>query len=105
MGPGTPGIGNALLMSGAFAAIAQVLMWRATTRWLWLIAGVTYFVGGLFVSEVWFGWATEEDLQPSIDGLSFDEVLLLGTAAGALSVLATWLVTRRHALGHPSAPR
>lgn len=62
---------------------------------LWIIAAVAYFVSGLFVSEVWFGWATEEDLQPNIDGLSFDEVLLLGTFISILIVLVTWMVTRR----------
>jgi hypothetical protein len=30
---------------------------KATTRWLWLIAAAGYFVGGLFVSEVWFDWS------------------------------------------------
>lgn len=38
------------------------------------------------ISEVWFGWATAEDLQPNIDGLSFDEVLL-GLVPGVLGVL------------------
>ena len=50
--------------------------WRQATRWLQPIAAAGYFVVGLLISEVWFGWATEEDLQPNIDGLSFDEVLL-----------------------------
>jgi hypothetical protein len=54
-----------------------------------------YFVGGLFTSEVWFGWATEEELQPNIDGLSFDEVLLFGLITGIVTVLATWYLTRR----------
>lgn len=44
---------------------------------LWLFSAVVYFVAGILVSEVWFGWATEEELQPNIDGLSFDEVLLM----------------------------
>jgi hypothetical protein len=50
------------------------------------------FVGGLFVSEV---WATQEELQPDIDGLSFDEVLLFGLVSGIMTVLVTWYVTRR----------
>ena len=45
---------------------------------------------------MWFGWATEEDLQPNIDGLSFDEVLLFGLLAGIASVLITRYVARRH---------
>jgi len=82
-------------MSVGFAVVAQLAMWRLTTHRLWIIAAVAYFVSGLFVSEVWFGWATEEDLQPNIDGLSFDEVLLLGTLISILIVLVTWMVTRR----------
>jgi len=89
------GVGLLLLMSIGFGVVAQVVMWKATPHWLWAIATVAYFVSGLFVSEVWFGWATEEDLQPNIDGLSFDEVLGLATLAGILVVLVTWIVTRR----------
>ena len=95
---GLQGLGLLMLMSLGFGALAQLAMWRATTHWLWLIVSGTYLVSGLLVSEVWFGWATEEDLQPNIDGLSFDEVLLFSTLAGALAVLITWLVTRR--VGH-----
>ena len=75
--------------------IAQLVMGRATTRWLWLIAAAGYFVGGLFISEAWFGWATQEELQPNIDGLSFDEVLLIGLVPGIVAVLVTRQVTRR----------
>jgi hypothetical protein len=49
------------------------------------------------VSEVWFGWATEEDLQPDIDGLSRDEVLLIGLVPVAVGVMATRWMARRHA--------
>lgn len=66
-----------------------------------LIAAGSFFVAGLLTSEVWFGWATEEDLQPNIDGLSFDEALLLGLLAGSASVvLARYILRRRH---HDSA--
>lgn len=41
-----------------------------------LIATAVYFVAGLLISEWWFGWATAEELQPNIDGLSRDETLL-----------------------------
>jgi MFS family permease len=92
---GLQGLGVLILMSLGFGVIAQLVAGRATTRWLWMIAGAAYFVGGLFISEVWFGWATEVDLQPNIDGLSFDEVLLIGLVPGILSVLLTWYVTRR----------
>ena len=100
---GLRGIGLLLAMSVGFGIVAQLATWRAMPHWLWAFAATTYFLCGLFVSEVWFGWATEEDLQPNIDGLSFDEVMLLGTLMSVLAVVAAWLVTRRgrtHRLGH-----
>ncbi|HEX6147647.1 MAG TPA: hypothetical protein VF083_12770 [Acidimicrobiia bacterium] len=100
---GLQGLGVLILMSLGFGVIAQLVAGRTTTRWLWAIAGAAYFVGGLFISEVWFGWATEVDLQPNIDGLSFDEVLLIGLVPGILSVLATRYVTRRPRR-HPAPP-
>lgn len=99
---GIRGVGLLLAMSIGFGVVAQVVMWKATPHWLWAIATATYFVSGLVVSEVWFGWATEEDLQPNIDGLSFDEVLLLATLAGILVVLVTWIVTRRARAHRPA---
>ena len=92
---GLQGLGLLLAMSLGFGVIAQLVMGRVTTRWLWLIAAAGYFVGGLFISEVWFGWATQEELQPNIDGLSFDEVLLIGLVPGIVTVLVTRQVTRR----------
>jgi hypothetical protein len=82
-------------MSLGFGVIAQLVAGRATTRWLWLIAAAAYFVGGLFISEVWFEWATEEDLQPNIDGLSFDDVLLISPVPAIAAVVVSWYVTRR----------
>ncbi|HMS58485.1 MAG TPA: hypothetical protein PKA49_06485 [Tepidiformaceae bacterium] len=98
LGPG--GLLVLLAMSAAFAIVAQAVTWRRTHR-MWLIAGVTYFVSGLVISEVFFGWATEEDLQPNIDGLSFDEVLLLGLLAGVIVVVAAWIIAGRR---HPTRP-
>jgi hypothetical protein len=92
---GLQGLGLLLLMSLGLGIVAQFVMGKATTRWLGAIAAAAFFISGLFTSEVWFGWATEEDLQPNIDGLSFDEVLLVGLLTGVVSVLATWYVTRR----------
>jgi hypothetical protein len=92
---GLQGLGLLIAMSLGFGVIAQLVAGRATTRWLWLIAAAGYFIGGLFISEVWFGWATQEELEPNIDGLSFDEVLLLGLVPGIVTVLVTRYVTRR----------
>ena len=101
---GLRGLGLLVVMSLGFGAIAQLVAGKATTRWLWLIATSAYFVGGLFVSEVWFGWATEEELQPNIDGLSFDEVLLIALVPGIVSVLVTRYVTRRGRHPRPISP-
>jgi hypothetical protein len=108
---GLQGLGLLIAMSLGFGLLAQLVAGRTTTRWLWLIAAAAYFVGGLFISEVWFGWATQEQLQPNIDGLSFEEVLLIGLVPGIAAVLGTWYVTRRarrradHARRHdPSTP-
>ena len=99
---GLQGVAVLLAMSLAFGVLAQLIAGRATTRWLWLIAAATFFVAGLLTSEVWFGWATEEDLQPNIDGLSFDEVLLFGLLAGVGSVLITRYITHHHKPGSPA---
>jgi hypothetical protein len=62
-------------------------------------------VAGIFVSEVWFGWATQEELQPNIDGLSFDEVLLICTLPGIAAVLLARYWARRHHAGPRHGPR
>ncbi len=69
------------------------------TRWLWLIASAAAFVGGLLTSEVWFGWATEEELQPNIDGLSFDEAMLAGLLSAIVAMLVTRYVIRKRKVG------
>ena len=95
---GLGGVGLLIGMSLGFGVIAHLVV-RGTTRWLWLIAAAGYFVGGLVTSEVWFGWAAQEELQPIIDGLSFDEVLLFGLVSGIVTVLITRYVSRRNRRG------
>jgi hypothetical protein len=92
---GLQGLGVLVAMSLGFGVIAQVFFGRTTTRWLWAIVSTVHFLGGLFISEVWFGWATEEDLQPNIDGLSFDEVLLIGLVPVVAAVLVSMYVAQR----------
>ncbi len=92
---GLEGVGILVGMSLGFGVIAQIVV--RTTRWTWLMGAVAFFVGGLLTSEVLFGWATVEDLQPNYDGLSFDEALLGGLIVGILVVIAAWYVTRRRA--------
>ena len=84
-------------MSIVFGLFAQLLSWRAGPKWLWALVAGVYFGVGLLVSEVWFGWATGEDLQPNIDGLSRDEVLLVGLIPVTVAVVVTRWVARRHA--------
>jgi hypothetical protein len=91
---GPQGLGLLLIMSLGFGLIAQLVVGRATTGWLWIVSATVYFVSGLFISEVWFGSATEADLQPNIDGLSFDEVMLIGLVPGIAAVFITWSLTR-----------
>lgn len=99
---GPYGLAVLLAMSLAFGAIAQLVTWRSATHWMWLVAATVYFAAGLFVSEVIFGWATAAELQPNIDGLSFDEAMLFSLIPGLIAVAATWYLTRseRHATAH-----
>jgi hypothetical protein len=102
MGSRTPRTRSARHHLARVGVIAQLIGPGAATRWLWLIAAAGYFVVGLLISEVLFGWATEEDLQPNIDGLSFDEVLL-GLLPGIVVVLVIRHRGRRRRW-HPSRP-
>ena len=84
-------------MSIGFGLLAQLLSWRAAPKWLWALVSGVYFGVGIIVSEFWFGWATEEDLQPNIDGLSRDEVLLVGLVPVAVAVVMTRSMATRRA--------
>ena len=94
---GSTGLLYLAAMSIIFGLLAQLLSWRAGPRWLWALVAGVYFGVGLLVSEFWFGWATEEDLQPNIDGLSRDEVLLAGLVPVAVAVVVTRWMARRDA--------
>lgn len=99
------GVAYLLAMSLGFGVVAHLVAGRVTTKWLWLIATAGFFVLGLFISEVLFGWATEEDLQPNIDGLSRDEVLL-GIFPGIAAVLfARRWGLREHGHRQPGTPK
>ena len=92
---GIQGVAVLLVMSLAFGVYTEVVFWGYARRWLWLAASALMFVIGLFVSEGLFGWATEEDLQPNIDGLSFDEVLVTFLVGVVVVLVARALVWRR----------
>jgi hypothetical protein len=90
-------------MSIAFGLVAHLIAGRVTTKWLWVVATAGFFAVGLVISEVLFGSATEEELQPNIDGLSRDEVLL-AIIPGIAAVLFArrWGLRRHHQHGPPS---
>jgi hypothetical protein len=76
-------------MSLGFGVFAGLVVGKGWGRRLSAAAITTIacFGVGLFTSEVLFGWATEEELQPNIDGLSRDEVLLSSVLTTAVVVL------------------
>jgi hypothetical protein len=91
--------GLALLgaMSVGFGVFGGLVVGGDPRRRLWTSAATTVacFAVGLLTSEVIFGWATDEELQPNIDGLSRDEVLLSCVLTTALVLLAVhYLVPR-----------
>ncbi|GAA4400896.1 hypothetical protein GCM10023168_10050 [Fodinibacter luteus] len=84
-------------MSLAFGVLAALLVGKGAAYRLWAgaITTTACFGIGLFVSEVLFGWATEEELQPNIDGLSRDEALLSSVVTTVIVVLVMRYLGRR----------
>jgi len=85
-----------------FGVLAQFLGGSAT-HWMGLVAGLGWFVGGLFMSEVLFATATVDEIQPIIDGLAFDESLLGGLIGGSLAAIATWAATHDGMFHRPTS--
>ncbi|MEW6225248.1 MAG: hypothetical protein AB1627_11525 [Chloroflexota bacterium] len=94
---GIQGLGILVACALVFGAAAHVLLGRGT-RWMWLVGAAGWFIGGLFASEVVWGTLTEDEIQPIIDGLAFDESMLGGLILGLAAVLVAWFATRR--MGH-----
>jgi hypothetical protein len=94
---GLEGAAVLLLYAVGFGVFTELLLWRYTGWWVGFIAAAAYFVTGLLISEWWFGWATAEELQPNIDGLSRDETLL-AWIPGIIVVLVMRHRARRHEL-------
>ncbi len=94
---GSTGLGLLVVISLGFGAVAQVFA-RSRTHWMWLIAAIGWFIGGLFASEVVWGAMTVDEIQPIIDGLAFDESLLGGLVIGVPVAIITWMA----AGGNPS---
>ncbi|HYJ68676.1 MAG TPA: hypothetical protein VEX15_13565 [Nocardioidaceae bacterium] len=101
--------GLALLgaISLGFGVFAGLLVGKGWPRRLWAtaITTVACFGAGLVTSEVLFGWATEEELQPNIDGLSRDEVLLSSVLTTAMVVLVLRYIAHRAANPKSAARR
>lgn len=81
--------------------------------WATAVTTVACLGVGLLTSEWLFGWATEEELQPNVDGLSRDEVLMSSLLTTAVVVLVMRFLAHRahephsggHSLGrHPGQP-
>lgn len=84
-------------ISLGFGAFAALVTGGAAARRLGAAAITTAacLVVGVLTSEGLFGWATEEELQPNVDGLSRDEVLLSGVLTTAVVVLVARHLERR----------
>jgi hypothetical protein len=92
---GMQGLTLLIIPAIAFGLVAQIIVWKSATHWMWLIGAVAWFVGGLFASEFLYGSeVTEQNLQPLIDGLLWDEALIGGLMAGVVAVIVTWFATR-----------
>jgi hypothetical protein len=99
---GLQGLALLLIPAVVFGLVAQLLAWRSASHWIWLIGAIAWVIGGLFASEVLFGSeTTEENLQPLIDGLLWDEALIGGFVTGTIAVIVAWFMTR-HPVRRPS---
>ena len=84
-------------ISLGFGVFAALVVGGDAGRRLWAtaITTVSCFVVGLLTSEVLFGWATEAELQPNLDGLSRDEVLLSSLLTTAVVVVVMRYLAHR----------
>jgi hypothetical protein len=99
---GSEGLAVLAVMSLGFGVLAGLLVGGGTAYRLLGVAitSVACFGVGLLVSEWMFGWATEEELQPNIDGLSRDEALLSSVVTTAIVVLVMRRVAGGAESGH-----
>jgi ribose/xylose/arabinose/galactoside ABC-type transport system permease subunit len=94
---GLQGLAVLAAISLGFGVLAGLIVGRGSAHRLLAtaITAVACFGVGLVTSEVLFGWATEEELQPNVDGLSRDEVLLAGVLTTAVVVLVMRYLAHR----------
>jgi formate hydrogenlyase subunit 3/multisubunit Na+/H+ antiporter MnhD subunit len=102
---GLEGVSVLAAISLGFGVLAGLLVGRGWAFRLLATAVTTIasFGVGLLTSEWMFGWATEQELQPNVDGLSRDEVLLSGLLTTAAVVLIMRYVARRREARHAVA--
>jgi hypothetical protein len=93
---GVQGMAYLGAMSLGFGLLAGLVVGHGVLRRVWALAITMFacFSVGLVTSELMFGWATENELQPNIDGLSRDEVLLSSVLTTAVVVLVLRLLAR-----------
>ena len=104
---GVEGLALLGVMSLGFGVFAGLVVGKGMALRLWAVAvnAVACFGVGLVTSVVLFGWATEEDLQPNIDGLSRDEVLLSSVLTTIVVVLVMRYLAHRTEDGLPPEGR
>ena len=102
---GVQGVAVLSMMSLGFGVVAWLVFGRLAARWVPVAAAGAFFGVGVLISEVWFGWATEAQLPPNIDGLSFDETLLGVLAGVVVLVVVRVLLKRRSTAGHATGRR
>jgi hypothetical protein len=81
----------------------SVIFGAASHSWMWLVGAAAFMVGGLITSEVFFGNATVDDVQPFIGGLAVDESVLGGLLLGVPVVLVSRYVVRHYRPGPSTA--
>ena len=94
-------------ISLGFGVIAGLIVGKGVAYRLVATAITTLacFGVGLVTSEVLFGWATGEELQPNVDGLSRDEVLLSSVLTTAVVVLVMRYLAHRPGEEEPHGDR
>lgn len=104
---GAQGLAYLGVLSLVCGAGAALLVGDGRSRRLWgaAVTAVACYGVGLLTSEWLFGWATEEDLQPNIDGLSRDEVVVSSLIVTLVVVVVMRVVARpaREAGAHRAA--
>jgi hypothetical protein len=97
---GLTGVGLLVVLSMAFGMVAQFFA-RARTPWMWMIAAIGWFIGGLVASEVVWGAMTVDEIQPIVDGLAFVESLLGGLVVGVPVAIVAWFAAGGHSTDRP----